>query len=99
MTFYEMLQTTGLNVFYGHSDSYVDLPFLIYLGGRADISTADNTIIYQQEHYSIEYYFKNKNIELEKTIETTLLNNGYIYSKSEDIYIDSEKCYVIYYEV
>ena len=38
-----------------------------------------------------------KDPTIENAIETLLLNNGYLYTKSEDVYIEREDVFVIYY--
>jgi len=55
--------------------------------------------VYKANKYRVEYYFKTKNEEKEETIEKLLLDGGFLYEKSEDVYIESEDLYVIYYEV
>ena len=45
------------------------------------------------------HYFKEKNPYLEAEIEQILLDNGYRYDKSEDIYIEDEDVFLIYYYV
>lgn len=47
----------------------------------------------------MEYYFAKKSIATEELIEETLISNGYIFEKSEDITIDDEGIYMIYYYV
>ena len=45
------------------------------------------------------YYFKEKNEANEKAIEDILLADGYNYEKSDDVYIESEGLFVIYYYI
>ena len=99
MSIYEVLQTTGLPVAYGHFKSMQKPPFIVYLGGGQTTMSADNTWHYRNNQYQIEYYYTKKNEEAESNIEDVLLANGYNYDKSEDVYIDSEGIYVIYYSV
>ena len=96
---YDILRETGLPVAYGHFKKMTAPPFIVYLGDGQDTFSADNTWHFKSNQYSIEYYFTTKNEEAEDRIETLLLSNGYNYSKSEDVYIDSEGIYVIYYSV
>ena len=99
MTFYEMLQETGLKVEYGFipADEPAIPPFLIYLFDDLDTFKADNKIYDKYYNYRIEYYFTKKDLSIEAKIESLLEENGYIYEKSGDTWIDSEKLYVIYY--
>ena len=60
---------------------------------------ADNTHYWKENKYQVEYYFTTKNESNEAVIENALLDNGYLYDKSEDVYIESEDVFVIYYYI
>ena len=74
-------------------------PYLVYIGNGQDNLDADNTFYWRRNRYQIEYYFTEKNEEQEAAIETLLLDNGYLYDKSEDVYIEEQGVFVIYYYV
>lgn len=74
-------------------------PYVIYFGNGQYDFAADNTYRYKRNLYQIEYYFTEKNEANEEAIETALLANGYNYTKSEDVFIESEGVFVIYYDV
>ena len=99
MTIFQTLQSTGLPCAYSHFVEQVTPPYIVYLGAGQDVFEADNTHYWRENQYRVEYYFKLKNEENEAVIEEALLNNGYLYDKSEDIYIDSEDVFVIYYYI
>lgn len=102
MTLFEILQQTGLPCAYSHFDeenSPAAPPYIVYLGGGQDNFEADNTYYYQRNRYQIEYYFTKKDEDAEAQIEQMLLANGYLYDKSEDVYIEDEGVFVIYYNV
>ena len=102
MTLFEILQQTGLPCAYSHFDeenSPAAPPYIVYLGGGQDKFEADNTYYYQRNRYQIEYYFTRKDEEAEAQIEQLLLANGYLYDKSEDVYIEDEGVFVIFYNV
>lgn len=106
MTLFEILtdEQTGLGIpcAYSHfteEDSPSAPPYLVYLGGGQDNFKADDTFYYSRNRYQIEYYFTEKNEALEAQIEQLLLDNGYLYQKSDDVYIESEGVFVIYYNV
>lgn len=102
MTLYETLLTIGLPCAYAfHIDENepVDPPYLIYMGDGQDTFNADDTHYYTRNRYQIEYYFTQKNEALETDIENALLDAGYLYEKSEDIYIEEENVFVIYYNI
>lgn len=77
----------------------VSPPFLIYRGSGANNLKSDDEVYYTDYGYTIEYYFKEKDEEKEEAIEKVLNQNKIIWEKSEDIYIDSEKLFLIYYTI
>jgi len=100
MTIFEILQTLNIPVAYGcFKDPTVEPPYLVFLGAGQTTMTADNTHYYRRNQYQVEYYFTEKNEETEAAIEQKLLDNGFLYSKSEDVYIETENVYVIYYNI
>lgn len=102
MTLFEILQQTGLPCAYSHFDeenSPAAPPYIVYLGVGQNNFEADNTYYYQRNRYQIEYYFTRKDEDAEAQIEQLLLANGYLYDKSEDVYIEDEGVFVIYYNV
>ena len=99
MTIYQVLQSTGLKCAYSHFKKPVDPPYLVYIGDGQDTMDADNTHYWRTNRYQIEYYFITKNEANETAIEDALLENGYNYTKSEDVFIEEEGVFVIYYQV
>lgn len=101
MTIYEVLQSTGLPCVYSHfvKQNVPEPPFLAYLGNGQDTFLAEDTVYYKKNQYQIEYYFTRKNEATEELIEQALLDAGLIYDKSEDVYIQDEEMFVIYYYV
>ena len=94
------LKKSGLPVVYSHSrKKNVKLPYIAFIGSGQDIKAADNTYYYSRNNYQIEYYYIKKNEAAEAAIEQALLEDGWPYSKTEDIYIDDEEVFVIYYHV
>lgn len=97
MTIYQVLQSTGLPCAYSHFKKAVEPPYLVYIGVGQDVFEADNTHYWRNNRYQIEYYFTTKNESNEEAIEKALLDNGFLYDKSEDVYIEDEGVFVIYY--
>ena len=99
MTIFQVLQTLNIPCAYSafKGDTSIEPPYIVYLGYGQDTFKADNTIYHKQNTYRIEYYFTEKNEANEDDIENALLSNGYIYEKSEDVDIETEGVYVIYY--
>lgn len=105
-TLYEILSDeetgVGIPVVYSHftdKSSPNDPPYMAYLGNGQDNFKADNTFYYTGNKYQLEYYFTEKNEEEEAAIEKCLLDNGFRYEKSEDIYIEDDGVFVIYYQI
>lgn len=99
MTIYEVLQSTGLPCAYSHFKTPQEPPYVVYIGSGQDIMEADNTIYWKENTYQVEYYFATKNETNETVIEDALLSAGYIYTKTEDIYIEEQGVFVIYYQI
>ena len=99
MKIYSLLQTLGLPCAYGFFKNRQEPPFIIYLGNGQNQYHADNTVYDKTELYRCEYYFKKKDEDLESEIEDAFLAGGYLYDKSEDVYIEDEKVFVIYYDL
>lgn len=104
MSIYQVLQSTGLRCVYSHfktpgDGEPVKPPYLAYIGSGQNTADADNTHYWRVNTYQIEYYFTKKDESNEAAIEDALLANGYNYTKSEDVYIESEGVFVIYYQI
>lgn len=100
MTLYQLI-TTNLSIptAYGMFKAGQVPPYICLMGAGQSQFEADNTYYIRKDRWTIEYYFKIKDPDLEASIEDLLLENGYKYDKSEDIYIDGENVFVIYYNV
>lgn len=99
MSIYQTLQSTHLPCAYSHFKKKQEPPYIVYIGSGQDIFDADNTHYYRNNNYQVEYYFTAKNESNEAAIEDALLENGYNYTKSEDVYIEDEGVFVIYYQI
>lgn len=99
MTIYQVLQSTGLPCAYSHFKTKQRPPYLVYIGEGQNTMDADNTLYWRENRYQVEYYFTEKNEAIETEIEDALLDNGFIFEKSEDVFIEEEDVFVIYYSV
>ena len=99
MTIYQTLQSTGLPCAYSHFKTSQTPPYIVYIGNGQDVLNADNTHYWRRNTYQVEYYFTTKNESNEAAIEDALLDNGFIYEKSEDVYIEDQDVFVIYYYI
>lgn len=99
MSIFEILQSTGLPCAYSHFKTKQDPPFLVYLGNGQNTFAADNTWYHRRNTYQIEYYFNKKSSANEDAIEEALLDAGYQYDKSEDVYLEDQDMFLIYYYI
>ena len=99
MTIFEVLQSTGLPCAYSHFRAKQSPPYIVYIGSGQNTFDADNTHYFKENTYQVEYYFTTKNEQNEASIENALLEAGYLYEKSEDVYIEDQNVFVIYYNI
>ena len=99
MSIYATLQGTGLPCAYSHFKTNQTPPYIVYIGNGQDNLDADNTHYWRNNRYQVEYYFTTKNESSEASIEDALLAAGYLYEKSEDVYIEDQNVFVIYYYI
>jgi len=99
MEFIKALEAAGFPVAFGTYRADPSFPYIIYMGAGQEHFLADNGIYSKNDLYRLEYYFIDKDIEKEQTAEEALENAGYIYTKSEDVYISDEDIYCVYYDI
>lgn len=97
MSIYSTLQSTGLPCAYSHFKTDQTPPYIVYIGNGQDNLDADNTHYWRNNRYQVEYYFTEKSESNEASIEDALLGAGFIYEKSEDIYLEDQGVFLIYY--
>jgi hypothetical protein len=97
MSIYQTLQSTGLPCAYSHFRTPQEPPYIVYIGTGQNVFEADNTHYHRYNQYQVEYYFTTKNESNEAAIEDALLGAGYNYTKSEDVFIESQDVFVIFY--
>lgn len=71
-------------------------PFLIYLLPASDNFSADGRVYFKANEVHIEIYTDYKSPDIEKKVEAVLDEHGIFYNKTE-VYIESEKLYVVLY--
>lgn len=99
MTIFETLKSTGIPCAYSHFKKAQKPPYIVYIGNGQNVFEADNTHYWRQNQYQVEYYFTTKDESNEASIEDALLGAGFLYDKSEDVYIEDEGVFVIYYYI
>lgn len=99
MTLKQIFTQLNIPFAYSHFKKPVNPPYAVYLGNGQTTFGADNTWTYSRNLYRVEYYFAEKDESKEAAIESAFLNNGFNYTKSEDVYIENENIFVVYYEI
>lgn len=99
MTIKQILDQLELPVAWGYHSKPQTVPYFCIMGAGQDQFEADNTYYTKKDRYQIEYYFRKKDLELEQKIEALLLSYGFLYYKSEDIYLNDQDVFVIYYDI
>ena len=97
MSIYSTLQSTGLPCAYSHFKTDQTPPYIVYIGNGQDNLDADNTHYWRNNRYQVEYYFTEKSESNEASIEDALLGAGFLYEKSEDLYLEDQDVFLIYY--
>lgn len=97
--FSDDIKDLPLPVVYSHSKKGVEPPYLAYIGAGQSQFKADNTRYDYYNLYQLEYYFTKKDEGLEFMIEKRLLDKGYQFEKSEDVYLEDENVFLIYYQI
>lgn len=102
-TLYEQLtdSVTGLDIpcAYSHFDREQELPYLVYMGEGQEVFLADDGYYKRRNLYRLEFYFSEKDEHQEWKIEKWLLDHNFLYEKSEDVFIEDEGVFVIYYTI
>lgn len=93
-----LLETTALPVTYRAwpEKAAPPLPFLCYLCTGFDSLHADGLVYHLVTHVQVELYTRLKDPEAEAKVEAAL--SGFHWKK-EETYIDTERCYMILYEI
>lgn len=73
-------------------------PFLVYLYTGDDDLKADNINYQKIRSFAVELYCDHKDFALEAAVEAALTANGFVYTKTLETYIKSEKLYETRYE-
>lgn len=99
--FDQIEQRTGLKVVYAfyreQGGTPLQPPYCSYIGAGQSNFEADDTYFHSRNLTQLEYYFTKKSSSTEALIEEVLLDNGKLYTKSEDVYIEDSGVFVIYY--
>ena len=94
----EKLVSTGLPVAYRAfpEEDAPDLPFICYLCTDDYPLFADGAVYYDYDNVRVELYTAYKDPKTEALVEAALAD---YHRKRDETYIDTERCYLIIYEI
>lgn len=76
----------------------IDPPFLVYIMDESNNFHADGIVYFRVSKLNIELYSDEKDMDLEKKVETVLEKYQKTWQKTED-YIEKEQLYEVVYEM
>lgn len=100
MTIREVLEGTGIYTAYFEVKSDIEAPYIVWRGSGQENFVADDTFYFSLGNtYEVDFYFLEKDEEVEAAIERALLDGGFLYTKGEDLRDANTKEYLIIYDV
>ena len=98
-TIANIVKDLGIYVATGKTAEKRPARYVIIKGNGQDAIEADDTYFWRENLIQLEYYYSLKNEAQETEFEDKLLENGFLYTKSEDVFIEEEGVYIIYYDI
>lgn len=98
----EILQLSGIPFRYHHfnkKNGEPPIPRGVYMFENAEPVFADGVTVMLIDNIRIELYTAIKDPDTEKSLETVLTNAEIPFEKVDEVYIESEKMYMIVYEI
>lgn len=95
----KLLEPLGKPVGYFVNPKPGEVPFIVYYGAGSNNFKADNVVYDKGVHWNIELYVDKKDVALEERLEKLLDDAGIVWEKGSDVYIDTEKVFLIPYYI
>ena len=95
----ELLKPLGKPVGYFVNPEPGIVPFIVYYGTGSRNFKADDVVYDKEAHWNIELYVRKKDVALEERLENLLDAAGIVWEKGYDVYIDTEKVFMIPYYI
>ena len=95
----KLLEPLGKPVGYFVNPKPGEVPFIVYYGAGYNNFKADNIVYSKEAHWNIELYVDKKDVALEERLEKLLDDAEIVWEKGSDIYIDTEKVFMIPYYI
>lgn len=75
------------------------VPFIVYYGAGSRNFKADDIVYDKEAHWNLELYVDKKDVTLEERLEKLLDDAEIVWEKGSDVYIDTEKVFLIPYYI
>lgn len=95
----ELLKPLGKPVGYFVNPEPGIVPFIVYYGTGSRNFKADDVVYDKEAHWNIELYVRKKDVDLEERLEDLLDAAEIVWEKGYDVYIDTEKVFMIPYYI
>lgn len=89
----------GIESAYSHFINGHSLPYLAYIGTGQSTFDAGNGVFWRSNTYQVELYFSRKDEALEESIEDAFAAGGWLFDKSDDVYLEDEGIFYIVYQL
>lgn len=98
---FNILKETGLPVAYREfkEDEEMNLPIIVFEEGESNVFAADGVPYYVSPTYDVELQTDDRDIPIERSVESVLLQHELFFSKSEPAYNEEEQFYSIIYRI
>lgn len=96
---FDLLSTLKIPCAYNHFEGKVSPPFIAYTEISPEVFNADDYNYSMDNNFQVELVSDKKDVDLEADLETLFNNNHIPFEKMDDIYDDSERIYIITYEI
>ena len=91
---YQLLASTGLDVYFYQTGQPVSLPYIVYLRDGTSSYGSDDKNCIRKDSYIVEFYSDEQDEINQSKIETALDNAGISYTTAES-HLDSENMYMV----
>lgn len=75
------------------------VPFMVYYGTGSANFHADDGVYQKNDNWNLELYVRQKDPELEAQIESILDENEIIWTRGQEVYIDTEAVFLVPYYI
>lgn len=95
----QLLETYEVPAVYSHSATPIEPPYIAWLVPQTNNFDADNTVYQVLESFQIELYSRVNVLQEERELEKYLTENGILWDKVSETWIDEEKVMMTVYEL